>query len=79
LIFRASLVTSDKGIEEVDLVEDDACMYDLLGEALVFFLKYFEILLTSFCDLAGIGGRRDDTKVGLTISLPFRETLGLET
>ena len=44
----------------------------------MFFLKYFEISLTSFCDLAGIGGGRDDTKVGLTISLPFRETLGLE-
>jgi len=50
-----------------------------VGFTLLFFLKYLEILLTSFCDLAGMGGGREDTKAGLTISLPLDESLGLMT
>ena len=50
-----------------------------MGFALLFFLKYLEISLTSFCDLAGMGGGREDTKAGLTVSLPLDEALGLMT
>ena len=37
----------------------------------MFFLKYFDNSLTSFCDLAGIGGGIEEMKVGFTISLPL--------
>jgi len=37
----------------------------------VFFLKYFDNLLTSFCNLAGIRGEIEEMKVGFTISLPL--------
>ena len=35
----------------------------------MFFLKYFDNSLTSFCVLAGIGGGIEEIKVGFTISL----------
>ena len=35
----------------------------------MFFLKYFDNLLTSFCDLAGIGKGIEKMKVGFTSSL----------
>jgi len=34
-------------------------------------LKYFDILFTSLGDFAGIGRKRGDTKVGLTVSFPL--------
>jgi len=58
--------------EESDCLEgDDAYAYDFFYRMLVFFLKYFDNSLISFCNLAGIGGGRGDTKVGLTISFPL--------
>ena len=37
----------------------------------MFFLKYFDNSLTSFCDLAEIGGGIEEMKVSFTISLPL--------
>ena len=45
-----------------------AFAYDFFCWELVFFLKYFEISLTSFSDLAGIGGGTEEMNVGFTIS-----------
>ena len=55
----------------VCLGEVEAYVYNFFCEVLVFFLKYFDNLLTSFCDLARIGGEREDMKVGLTVSFPL--------
>ena len=75
-----SLVMLDKEIKEVIFLEVvDALAQDLVRVELLVFLKNFEISLTSFCDFARIGGGRVDTKIGLTISLPFAEILGLLT
>ena len=55
--------------EESDCLErDNTCTYNFFCRMLVFFLKYFDSLLTSFCNLARIRGGRRDMKVGLTIS-----------
>ena len=55
--------------EESDCLErDNTCTYNFFCGMLVFFLKYFDSLLTSFCNLARIRGGRRDMKVGLTIS-----------
>jgi len=42
-------------------------------------MKYFEISLTSFCDLARIRRERVETKVDLIISFPLMDTCGLAT
>jgi len=58
--------------EESDCLEgDNACAYNFFYGMLVFFLKYFDNLLTSFCNLAGIREEEGDMKVGLTISFPL--------
>ena len=45
----------------------------------MFFLKYFNNLLTSFRDFARIGGGRDETKVGFAISFSLERAQGLLT
>ena len=58
--------------EELDCLDKDvAWAYDFFYWVLVFFLKYFDNLLTSFCDLAGIGGGMRETNVGFTTSFPL--------
>ena len=37
----------------------------------MFFLKYFDNSLTSFCNLAEIGEEIEEMRVGFTISLPL--------
>ena len=55
--------------EESDCLErDNACAYDFFCGILVFFLKYFDSSVTSFCNLVRIREKREDMKVGLTIS-----------
>ena len=46
---------------------------------MLFFLKYFEISFTSFCDFARMGDRSANTKMGLTVALSFTEIIGLMT
>ena len=79
LILRVSLVmfNTDKGTDCLGEVE--ACVYNFFCEVLVFFLKYFDNSLTSFCDLAKIGGEREDKKMGLTISFSLLMARVLET
>ena len=45
----------------------------------MFFLKYFDNSLTSFCDLAEIRGGIKEIKVGFTISLPLLLFMDLGT
>ena len=51
------------------LSKEVAFAYDFFCWELVFFLKYFNNSLTSFCDLAEIRGGIKEIKVGFTISL----------
>ena len=65
LIFNTSLVISgDK--------EEEAWAYDFfVSFAMLFFLKYLEISLTFFGDLARIGGEKFEIEASLLTSLPF--------
>jgi len=65
-------------LEVVCLKEEEACAYDFFGGIFPFFLKYFNISLTSFRDFTRIGGKRCEKKVGFTISFPLSEVWGLE-
>jgi len=65
--------------EELDCLDKDvAWAYDFFCWVLVFFLKYFDNSLTSFYNLAGIGGGMGETNVGFTtsFSLLLFEVLG---
>jgi len=65
LIFNASLaILEDK--------EEEAWAYDFfVSFAMLFFLKYLEISLTFFGDLARIGGERFEIEASKLASLPF--------
>jgi len=52
-----------------ELVLEDTCTYDFFYVGVAFFLKYFDISLTSLENFARIGGGSEETYVGLTISL----------
>jgi len=71
LVFHISIVMFVIEEESDCLERDNAYTYNFFCGILVFFLKYFDSSLTSFCDLAGIRGEREDMKVGLTIFFPL--------
>ena len=48
-----------------------AFIYDFFCWKLVFVLKYLDNSMTSFCNLAGIGGGIEEMKVGFTTFLPL--------
>jgi len=51
------------------LVEEEAWVYNFFYWGTGFFLKYFEVLLTSFRDLAGIGEGINEIVAGLIVFL----------
>jgi len=59
----------DEFKDKVDLDKEEAWVYNFFCSCLLFFLKYLEIVFIFLGDFARIGGERDDTNVGFTVSL----------